>query len=182
MTIFTAGNDTSHSVVGDFSRGPRRHEDVAVAQIPVEYPVCMEECQAEGNLVDESELVVVGEGPGELVEERGEVLLAEFHEEDGQAGVGIDGCAEILDQVWVTQATQASDLLVETSHQPLHHPRSPHPSSSSTHPLSPSPLPFLGVRVFEEVGSHLLAGAGELIAVGVVCGAKLPHPQRLGPV
>ena len=64
MTVFVAGNDAPHSVVRDFSRGSRHHEDVTVAQIPVEYSVCVEECQAEGNLVDESELLVVGEGPG----------------------------------------------------------------------------------------------------------------------
>ena len=65
-------------------------------------------------------------------------MLAELHEEDGQAGVGVDGRAEVLDQVWVTQATQAGNLLVETSHQPLHHPRSPRPPP----PLNPFLPPF----------------------------------------
>ena len=91
------------------------------------------------------------------LQEAGQALVHQLHEQDGHSSLGVRTRAQVLDDVGVPQAAQEVDLSLEALHDAVSG----------------------GVPGLEEDGVQDFGGADELVALGLVHGSVRAVPQRI---
>ena len=91
------------------------------------------------------------------LQEAGQALIHQLHEQDGHSRLGVQTGAQVLDDVGVPQTAQEVDLSLEALHDAV------------------------GGRIpgLEKYGVQHFCGADELVALGLVYSSVRPIPQRI---
>ena len=148
-----------HAEVGHLGSPAADQEDVVAAEVSVQHIVVMEVGKSLCHVVANVHLHVERER-GRVrrpLQEAGQALVHQFHEQDGQSRFGVRTRAQVLDDVGVSQAAQEVDLSLETLHDGV----------------------GCGVPGLEEDGVQDFGGADELVALGSVHGSVRADPQRI---
>ena len=148
-----------HTKVCHFGSPAADQEDIVAAEVSVQHLVVMEVGKSLCHVVANVHLHVERER-GRVcrpLQEAGQALVHQLHEQDGQSRFGVRTRAQVLDDVGVPQAAQEVDLSLETLHDAVGG----------------------GVPGLEEDGVQDFGGADELVALSSVHGSVRADPQRM---
>ena len=83
--VFDNAAHASDSIVRDLGSWQTvgNNEDVVAAQVSVDDSVSVDEDEGKGDVVEEANLVVVGQAIVRLIQKHCEVVLAQFHDQNG---------------------------------------------------------------------------------------------------
>ena len=149
----------SHAKVGHLGSPAADHEDVVAAEVAVQHLVAMEVGESLCHVVTNVHLHVEWER-GRVcrpLQEAGQALVHQLHEQDGHSSLGVCTRAQVLDDVGVPQPAQEVDLSLEALHDAVGG----------------------GVPGLEEDGVQDFGGADELVTLGLVHCSVRAVPQRV---
>ena len=148
-----------HAKVGHLGSPAADQEDVVAAEVSVQHLVVMEVGESLCHVVANTHLHVERERRRVYwpLQETGQALVHQLHEQDGQSRFGVRTRAQVLDDVGVPQAAQEVDLSLETLHDGV----------------------GCGIPDLEEDGVQDFGGADELVALGSVHGSVRTDSQRM---
>ncbi|CAI8006925.1 hypothetical protein GBAR_LOCUS4970 [Geodia barretti] len=152
-----AAQQFGHAKVGHLGSPAADQEDVVAAEVAVQHLVAMEVGESLCHVVANVHLHVERER-GRVrwpLQEAGQALVHQLHEQDGHSSAGVRTRAQVLDDVGVPQAAQEVDLSLEALHDAVGG----------------------GVSGLEEDGVQDFGGADELVTLGPVHCSVRAVPQ-----
>ena len=152
-----AAQQLGHAKVGHLGSPAADQEDVVAAEVVVQHLVAMEVGESLCHVVANVHLHVERERVPRPLQEAGQALVHQLHEQDGHSSLGVRTRAQVRDDVGVPQAAQEVDLSLEALNDAVGG----------------------GVPGLEEDGVQNFSGADQLVTLGPVQCSVRAVPQRV---